>query len=172
MTPRDLRNIHTTRNSCRDALPCTNMALKLPRYFYLLMEKPLGRYFQVWSPYYQVAQCNQKTPIPASSRWQVRYEKAKKALGSTLITATTSFHLSKPVSTDLTIKPGSVLTNPIWKDGVRSWSMKNIYPIRRFYCDTITKRMANQGYRANFSPWGKMGSAAHQPSILMSLGKS
>ena len=22
--------------------------------FYLLMEKPLGRYFQVWSPYYQV----------------------------------------------------------------------------------------------------------------------
>ena len=33
MTPRDLRNIHNTGNSCRDALPCTNMALKLPRYF-------------------------------------------------------------------------------------------------------------------------------------------
>ena len=30
MTPRDLRNIHTNRNSCRDALPCANMALKLP----------------------------------------------------------------------------------------------------------------------------------------------
>ena len=29
MTPRDLRNIHTTGNSCRDALPCANMALKL-----------------------------------------------------------------------------------------------------------------------------------------------
>ena len=28
------------------------------------MEKPLGGYFQVWSPYYQVGQCNQKTPIP------------------------------------------------------------------------------------------------------------
>ena len=41
MTPRDLRNIHTTGNSCRDALPCTNMALKLPQYFYLLMEKLL-----------------------------------------------------------------------------------------------------------------------------------
>ena len=68
MTPRDLRNIHTTENSCRDALPCTNMALKLPQYFYLLMEKPLGRYFQVRSPYYQAAQCNQKTPIPVSSR--------------------------------------------------------------------------------------------------------
>ena len=78
MTLRDLRNIHTTGNSCRDALPRANMALKLPQYFYLLMEKPLGSYFQVPSPYYQVAQCNQKTPIPLSSRIQVRYEKAKK----------------------------------------------------------------------------------------------
>ena len=25
-------------------------------YVYLLMEKPLGRYFQVWSPYYQAPQ--------------------------------------------------------------------------------------------------------------------
>ena len=47
MTLRDLRNIHTTVNSCRDALPCANMALKLPQYFYLLMEKPFARYFQV-----------------------------------------------------------------------------------------------------------------------------
>ena len=80
MTPRDLRNIHTTGNSCRDALPCANMALKLPRYFYLLMEKPLGRYFQVQSPYYQAAQCNQKTPILVSSRWQVRSGDAKKGI--------------------------------------------------------------------------------------------
>ena len=65
MTLRDLRNIHTTGNSCRDALPCANMALKVPRYFYLLMKKPLGCYFQVWSLYYQLAQCNKKTPIPA-----------------------------------------------------------------------------------------------------------
>ena len=64
MTSRDFRNIHTTGNSCWDALPCTNMALKLTRYFYLLMEKPLGLYFQVRSPYYQAAQCNQKTLIP------------------------------------------------------------------------------------------------------------
>ena len=40
MTPRALTNIHTTRNSCRGTLPCANMALKLPQYFYLLMEKP------------------------------------------------------------------------------------------------------------------------------------
>ena len=41
MTPRDLRNIHTTKNSCRVTVLCVNMALKLPQYFYLLMEKPL-----------------------------------------------------------------------------------------------------------------------------------
>ena len=123
MTSRDLSNIHTTGNNCRDALPCTNMALKLPRDFYLLMEKPLGRYFQVRSPYYLAAQCNQKTLIPVSSRRQVRSEKAKKGQASTLITATTSIHLPKRVSTDLTIKPDSVLTNPIGKDGVQSWSM-------------------------------------------------
>ena len=104
MTPRDLRNIHTSRT-------CANMALKLPWYFYLLMEKPLGRYFQVQSPYYQVAQCNQKIPIPVSSRWQVSSEKAKKGQASTLITAATSAQLHKPVSTELT-KPDSVLTNP------------------------------------------------------------
>ena len=63
---------------------------------------------------------------------------------STLITAVTSVHLPKPVSTDLTIMPDSVLTNPIRKDGVRSWSIKFIYPIRHFYCDIITKRVANQ----------------------------
>ena len=49
MTPWDLRNNHTTGNSCKDALPCANMALNLPQYFYLLREKPLGRYFQVRS---------------------------------------------------------------------------------------------------------------------------
>ena len=38
----------------------------------------------------------------------------------------------KPVSTDLTIKAGSVLTNPIGKDGMRSWSMWNIYSIGHF----------------------------------------
>ena len=30
MTPRDLRNIHTTGSSCKDALPCANMAKTTP----------------------------------------------------------------------------------------------------------------------------------------------
>ena len=53
-------------------------------------DEPPGRYFQVRSPYYLAAQCNQKTPILVCSRCQVRSEKAKKE-ASTLITATTSF---------------------------------------------------------------------------------
>ena len=39
------------------------------------------------------------------------------------ITAITSVHLPKPVSTDVRIKLNSVLINPIGKDGVQSWSM-------------------------------------------------
>ena len=48
---------------------------------------------------------------------------SQKRISITLITATISVHLPKPVSTDVTIKPESDLTNPIGKDGVRSWSM-------------------------------------------------
>ena len=66
---------------------------------------------------------NQKTTIPLSSRSQVRFEEAIKGQASTLITATTSMHLPKPVSTDLTIKSDSVLTNPKTKDGVGGWLM-------------------------------------------------
>ena len=33
MTPRDLRNIHTIRNSCKEALLCPKMAPKLPIIF-------------------------------------------------------------------------------------------------------------------------------------------
>ena len=39
-------------------------------------------------------------------------EKAKKGQTSTVITVTASVHLPKPLSTDLTMKPESVLTNP------------------------------------------------------------
>ena len=42
---------------------------------------------------------------------------------STLITATTSVHVPKPVSTDLMIKLDSVLTNPIGKDGMQGCSI-------------------------------------------------
>ena len=40
-----------------------------------------------------------------------------------LITTNASINLTKSASTDLTVKSDSVLTNPIGKDGVRSWSM-------------------------------------------------
>ena len=47
----------------------------------------------------------------------------QKRISITLITAATSVNLPIPVSTDLTIKPDSVLPNLIGKGGVRSWSM-------------------------------------------------
>ena len=61
MKTSDHGNIYSTGNSCRDTSK-RNMALKLLQYFCLLMEKPLDSYFEIWIPYYQVAQCNQKTP--------------------------------------------------------------------------------------------------------------
>ena len=105
MTPRHLRNIHT-RSSCR-------VGTKTTPYFDLLMEKPLGCCFQVRSPYDQVVQCNRKhlSLYPQGDRSGLG--KSKKGEASTPITATTRVHLPRPVSTDLTIKPDSVLTNPI-----------------------------------------------------------
>ena len=44
----------------RSSFHVQTFALKIPQYFCLPKEKPLGCYFQVWSPYYQAAQCNQK----------------------------------------------------------------------------------------------------------------
>ena len=72
-----------------------------------------------------------------------RPRKTKKGKVSTLTTATTSFHLPKLVSADLTIKLDSVLTNPIER-----------YPIRYFYCDTITRRAENpnrESYLGDFN---------------------
>ena len=101
------------------------MALKLLQYFYLLIEKPLGRYFHVRSPYYWMAQCNHKTPIPISSRWLLRSEKAKKRIS---INAKHSVHLPNPVSTDLTIKPDSVSSNPIGNMGCQAGWCKTSTP--------------------------------------------
>ena len=56
----------------------SDMALKLPRHFYLLMENSLCRYFQVRSRYCQIAQCNRKPPV--SSRWHIMSQKVKKRI--------------------------------------------------------------------------------------------
>ena len=89
------------------------------------MEKPFGHYFQAWSPYYQMAQCNQKMPILVSSRRQVRSEKAKKKKKISINT-NCSYHninLPRSVLAEPTIKPDSVLTKPIGREGLRSWSV-------------------------------------------------
>ena len=59
----------------------------------------------------------------------------------------TSIHLFKTVSTDLTIKSDSVLTNPIGKYGVQLGQCSKtglVNVIRYFYQDIITRRVANQ----------------------------
>ena len=63
---------------------------------------------------------------------------SQKRISITLITATTLVHLAKPVSIDLTIKPDSVLTNPIGKDGLL---VSTIFCISaRFYLPGIFSR--------------------------------
>ena len=49
---------------------------------------------------------------------------SQKRISITLITATISIHLPKPVSTDLTIKPDSVLTNPILSTSIETLLIK------------------------------------------------
>ena len=71
-----------------------HMVLKL-WYFYMLMEKPLGHYFQVLSSKYQAAQCNQKICISISSRLQVRSKESEQGRTPILITATTSVSQSQ-----------------------------------------------------------------------------
>ena len=51
------------------------------------------------------------------------WESQKRISINSLITATTSSHLPKPVSTDLKIKADLVLTKPIGKYGVQGWLM-------------------------------------------------
>ena len=61
------------------------------------MEKPLGHYFQVQSPYYQAAQRNQKHLFLYPQGDGVRSEKAKQRDAPTLMTATTGVHLPMSV---------------------------------------------------------------------------
>ena len=83
------------------------------------MEKALGCYFQVWYlPTTRLHSATRKHLFLYAQGDRSGLRKPKKGQASALITATTSIHLSMPVSTDLTITPDSVLTNPTGKDGV------------------------------------------------------
>ena len=117
MTLRELKNIHNTENSCRAYFHVQHTKTTL-----VFLPADRKAYLQVRSPYYETAQWNQKTPIPVSqgAMWGMR--KRKKDTHQ-LVTATTNVPLPTSVSTDLTIKLGSVLINPIRKDEVAGWLM-------------------------------------------------
>ena len=119
-------------------LPC----LKLPRYFYVLMEKPLGRYFQVRSPYYQAVQCNQKTPVPVSSRWQVTSQKAKKGNTNHSYHQCSSPFASLDWSNNKIILSFNQPNRKRWR--VRLVDAINHLPIKYFYCENITKSVAKE----------------------------
>ena len=123
MTPRDLKNIYTTRNSCRDTLPCAYMALKLPRYFYPADGEASWSLLPSYLSLLSGGTVQPENTYSCILKVTGQVWESQKRISITLITAATSVHLPKPVSTDLTIKPDSVLTNPVGKDGVRSWSM-------------------------------------------------
>ena len=140
MTPRDLRNIHSTENSCRDILSCMTWRSNYPSIFTCWWRNLLVLTFN-----FSATRKHQRL-YPQGDRPSLK--KAKKGWASTLITTTTSTHLPKPISTNVTIKSDLVLTNSIGKDGMRGWSM-----------------------RCTFSFWGKTNPAGQQPSISMSQAK-
>ena len=71
--------------------------------------------------------------------------KSQKTIISKLITYTTSAHLPKSVSTDLT-KSDSILTSPKRKDGARLFDViKHLANKVFLLSDTITRTVANHG---------------------------
>ena len=105
MKLRDLGNIHTTGNSYWDTLPC---AIFLP-----------ADGEASWSLL--------PDSISLLSSGKVQPENTYSCIlmlkASPLITATSSVEFPRLVSSDLKIKLDLVLTNPIRKDRMQSWSM-------------------------------------------------
>ena len=127
MIPRDLRNIHTTGNSCRNALPC-EYGTKTTLVF---LPADGEASWSLLPSSVSLLSCGTVQPEHNYScifKMTGQVWKSQKRISITLITATTSFHLPKPVSTDLTIKPDSVLTNPIGKDGCEAGRCKSSTP--------------------------------------------
>ena len=117
MTPRDLRNIHSTDSSYRDTYPCQYGTKTIPVFLpadgevsSLLLSSSVSSL-----PGGRVQPENTYSCILKATGLVWESQKGK---ASTLITATTSIHLLKPVSTDLTIKSHLGITNPIGKDEV------------------------------------------------------
>ena len=126
MTPRDLRNIHTTRNSCRDALPCANMTQKIPLFitadgeasWWLLPSSILLLVTIMWCS----ATTKHLFQYPQCDRSGLR--KPKKDKHQHYSRLPPAFILL--VSNDLTINPDSVITNLIGKDGCGAGDVKHL----------------------------------------------
>ena len=114
MTPRDLRNVHATRNSGRDTLPtfCATQHYNYPNIFTFWWRSLLvvtSKYCLLTRMQYNATR-KHWCIYPQGERSGLRNSKM---ISSTLITVATSIHLPKLVSNALTIKLNSVLTNPV-----------------------------------------------------------
>ena len=116
VTPSDLRNIRTTGSSCGDALPCTNMVLKQRS---LLVATST---FSLLTIRQHSATRQHLFSYPQGDRSDLRKPKKDEHQHLSQLPPGLIW-LSQPVSTDLTVKPDSVLTSPIRKDWVQNWSM-------------------------------------------------
>ena len=123
MTPKDLRNIHTTGNSCRGRTSMREHGTKTTPVFLPADGEASSSLLPSLVSLLSGGRVQPENTYSCILKVTGQVWESQKRISITLITATTSVHLPKPVSTDLRIKPDSVLTNPIGKDGVRSWSM-------------------------------------------------
>ena len=133
MTPRDIRNIHTTKNF-------------FWTYFHLWHDTKTT---QVFSPADGEASSSLLLNLVSflsqclSSNLQVRSEKAKKGFNNNFNHSYYHCSFLKSVSTDLTLTFSS---NQADRKRWAAWlvDVTNIYFIRYFYCDTITRRVINE----------------------------
>ena len=108
-----------------------------------------------------------ETPIPISSKWQVRSEKAKKKKRIS-INSNHSYHQrsSPSASINWCNNKARFIFNQLYR---KRWCAKLVTVKRLLHHDTITRRVTNQGKSGAFSPLAEIDPAEHQPSISMSF---
>ena len=161
MTLRDPRNIYTTKNSCKDALPCANMALKLHRHFYLFLVVTSKLSLLT------IRRCSKTRKhlfqYPQGDRSGLRTPKKRISINTNH-----SYHQrsSPSASINWCNNKARFIFNQLYR---KRWCAKLVTVKRLLHHDTITRRVTNQGKSGAFSPLAEIGPAEHQPSISMSF---
>ena len=78
VTTNDTRGLQECLHQWKKLQGYTSISKMVPKStpaFLPANREALGHYFQDFSFYYQLAQCNNRTPIPITLRWQRNYQK-------------------------------------------------------------------------------------------------